>query len=886
MSTKEEELVARIVCPDRFCSSYQLISKNGQVLLDSPSVPIAVCSGKQWHTLANGGLTRNTTGFRPGTCAGYNDTNPTTSISLCFQLTPSNQRVRLGVHSRPHLVDSNYTTVIEFTFSILGGGLEGTSGCSNTNTISSDPDNYNSDLGVVINGWPSFTYPEHVLSWEGSFLQPRNTPSTGPKGGPSLFLLGKTHVVIGSPYYRPYVYEPSSTDYGNNNHSHKTNDYYYSNYNWPLNPKERRRPDPWSAGAGSSHDGRISNLWNPGIPLSIKSLPAGWSSSTILHITATTINNTNTNPPRPSDVGITEALHSWGDIMRSRTTPNNQDVTLRKIGYQTDNGAFYCFCKGNCSDILIQKVQELRQQQIPMGYLSFQGAGASKGRGGSAPWCVETWGVDDGGLGDNYPMPLKDFHKALGSIPLQLYAPYFCNTNSYINNNNNNETSTTFPTRWNGVRSNTSLPGCKNFDFWDVAPKDSRDFYDWFFAKGVAVGMTSFEPDFMNQNRNCVPEFRETVDGLLNWQKGMLDAADHARITMQWCYATPADLLATAHRPEVTNFRVSTDFCYGNSWDIGLSSLLPSALGKAPSKDTLWSTTNNRTVIPGCSPWTPDHEAPALHVALALLSTGPVGISDGVGYTNATLLQQIISVDGTLLKPYRPATLIDSLIRKRCGQTSIAGNDRSTASGEVYITHSEGVRDIFLSRVSAWYIISFKVEQDFALDLFDLYPRMKLSNLKDDGGNDVDEDHNGNPRIILTWRRFDSGVSCLHGLHAVASGCIQRPGKAILIPASDFSNTEMGTDFGHVVTTVYPMCSSGWRVLGELTKLVSLSPARFGEIICYKDGVKMGVVGTKGEIVDISAVDPKGIIQRVQIELTSDTMQRVFFGVNRTVSVY
>ena len=61
-----------------------------------------------------------------------------------------------------------------------------------------------------------------------------------------------------------------------------------------------------------------------------------------------------------------------------------------------------------------------------MGYLSFQGAGASSGGGGAhaAPWCVDTWGVD-GGLGHSYPLDLPALHAAVG-IPLQLYAPYFC----------------------------------------------------------------------------------------------------------------------------------------------------------------------------------------------------------------------------------------------------------------------------------------------------------------------------------------------------------------------------------------------------------------------------------------------------------------------------
>ena len=48
-------------------------------------------------------------------------------------------------------------------------------------------------------------------------------------------------------------------------------------------------------------------------------------------------------------------------------------------------------------------------------------------------------------------------------------------------------------------------------------------------------------------------------------------------------------MLDRAQLPAVTNFRVSDDFCYGTSWNVGVSSLLPAALGKTPSKDTLWS---------------------------------------------------------------------------------------------------------------------------------------------------------------------------------------------------------------------------------------------------------------------------------------------------------
>eukprot|EP00954_Amorphochlora_amoebiformis_P022460 1353473-Amorphochlora_amoeboformis.AAC.2 len=77
---------------------------------------------------------------------------------------------------------------------------------------------------------------------------------------------------------------------------------------------------------------------------------------------------------------------------------------------------------------------------VPLGYLSFQGAGASSGRGSAAPWCVDVWGVD-GGLSSQYPLSVKELHDAVG-VPLQLYAPYFCPNSPYFNQS----------TKWESVR--------------------------------------------------------------------------------------------------------------------------------------------------------------------------------------------------------------------------------------------------------------------------------------------------------------------------------------------------------------------------------------------------------------------------------------------------
>lgn len=251
------------------------------------------------------------------------------------------------------------------------------------------------------------------------------------------------------------------------------------------------------------------------------------------------------------------------------------DVTLSKIGYQTDNGAYYVFCEtANCSKTLLDAVADLKDLGVPMGYLSFQGAGASSmaddvensdGSGSalrrldegpspppSAPWCVNTWGPDlHGSDRRKFPVELAggDFAKALG-IPLQLYAPYFCPESKYFSRIDPSS-------NWTSVISNNSIPGCGNYGFQDITPEESLEFYRWLFAKGQDAGMISFEPDFMNQNYNCVPDFVESADNARTWQMGMAGAALEKNLTVQWCYATPTDILAALEMPAVTNFRVS-----------------------------------------------------------------------------------------------------------------------------------------------------------------------------------------------------------------------------------------------------------------------------------------------------------------------------------------
>ena len=47
---------------------------------------------------------------------------------------------------------------------------------------------------------------------------------------------------------------------------------------------------------------------------------------------------------------------------------------------------------------------------------------------------------------------------------------------------------------------------------------------------------------------------------------------------------------------------------------------------------------------------------------LVVLHSGPVGFSDAIGQTNASLIRRTCNANGTLLKPSKPLTTIDRLV--------------------------------------------------------------------------------------------------------------------------------------------------------------------------------------------------------------------------------
>ena len=159
----------------------------------------------------------------------------------------------------------------------------------------------------------------------------------------------------------------------------------------------------------------------------------------------------------------------------------------------------------------------------------------------------------------------------------------------------------------------------------------------------------------------------EEYDGTAQWLSGMADAAADVNMTVQYCMAHPASFLHALSLPTVTNGRASGDYQgpSGNLLSYGFAAPFFAAVDIAPSKDNFWTTPNQpRPRIlpkgpPPCDGGARNVTDNFLHALVATLSTGPVGFSDALNYTNVSLVLSTCMTDGTLLKPSLPLRAID-----------------------------------------------------------------------------------------------------------------------------------------------------------------------------------------------------------------------------------
>ena len=327
------------------------------------------------------------------------------------------------------------------------------------------------------------------------------------------------------------------------------------------------------------------------------------------------------------------------------------------------------------------------------------------------------------------------------------------------------------------------------------------------------------------------------------WLDAMGAAAANLGLTIQYCMCVPRFLLKSTQVPAVTNARASIDYHPGANinWRIGFASTLIWAVGLLPSKDTLWSTSDQ----PGCPYATCREPNVVLHALVATLSAGPVSPGDGIGLANASLLMAACRAgDGLLLKPDRPATIMD-----RAYLAALAAAPPTAAVLPLdELTHTwsaHGPR-----RAYRWhYILAANLSADVQLAVADLGPMASST-----GGY-----------AVFDFFALPGGKGAGAPFNATQPLRIPR-GTALPAAPAD------ALPLRYLVAA--PVLSSGWVLVGEAAKFVTMSRARTRNFVETSDGFSVDVEALGSEDVQMRVVPP-GSEQSVAVTCSLTAAQPV-----------
>ena len=248
---------------------------------------------------------------------------------------------------------------------------------------------------------------------------------------------------------------------------------------------------------------------------------------------------------------------------------------------------------------------------------------------------------------------------------------------------------------------------------------------------------------------------------------------------------------------------------------------------------------------------------PWVHAVASVLSAGPTAPGDKIGSTNVSLVSRTCTEDGTLLKPDRPATPLDSYWSVRAFGPSVPG-----PRGEVWTTETRidgGAAD-----GHSWlYAFGTMLAAQYSLTLNDLTAAATAWPANYAAADNMKTTATSNNIAAATINIAEGTYVVWDFWAGPASATVFS--DAIVFPA--------GVDYGAARFFIAaPVLSNGWAVLGEAGKFISVARQRFSEVAVTEDksGVRVRVVGSEGEKVAVVARDPAGKVGEHKCTLSAD----------------
>lgn len=349
----------------------------------------------------------------------------------------------------------------------------------------------------------------------------------------------------------------------------------------------------------------------------------------------------------------------WGSLLGVSGVDRRYRDTLGRLpSYWTDNGAAYWYRTEPGHTVtsgLGAVVADLRARGVPIGAVQLDSWFYPHEV--LRPFDTDEWIVPPTGLlrweprPDVLPDGVEAVRAAVGDAPLVTHVRHLSAASPYVDE---------VPCWVDGDRAHPATP----------------ELYERWLDQCVAWGVETFEHDWLVECFTGVRPLRAVAGRAAAWQRGVHDAAVARGRTLQWCMATPADMVLAASLPAVTSVRTSGDrgylvgpgFLWGWSLLVGA---MARALGLVPFNDVFRSG---------------DADVGPVDALLASLSCGPVGIGDALGVADVDVVRPCHRADGLLVKPDVPVAALDE-----CFTTSWPlGRRARLLVGDTWSTHAAG----------------------------------------------------------------------------------------------------------------------------------------------------------------------------------------------------
>ncbi|MFO8017259.1 MAG: hypothetical protein R6U96_01370 [Promethearchaeia archaeon] len=340
--------------------------------------------------------------------------------------------------------------------------------------------------------------------------------------------------------------------------------------------------------------------------------------------------------------GINKCFKTWGNLLHEfhriehKSINPYKDLMNSHLGYFTDNGAYYYYFPldgGTYDETLIQIEKYYSEKElIPFAYyhldswwyekVSLNTFLRERKKDGTTPGGCLRWEPD----ANVWSKPLEKLSKKLHNKPLTAHSRWF----------------------------NEKTPYKDKFemiieDGWAIPT--TLSFWEHIMDIAEKYNIIIYEQDWMQNQFAHFTHLKAELGAHSRWLEDMHDAAKAHNIKIQYCMATPAQVMEAIYLPNVINVRNTEDYQSWKNWklyypDFTQNSIFLNALGLWPFLDVFFSGKHNAEYA--------EEPYPELRAIMSTLGGGPVAVGDPIGEVDNDIIRKITRKDGLIYKPDYP----------------------------------------------------------------------------------------------------------------------------------------------------------------------------------------------------------------------------------------